>query len=96
MKDKGEKSKIPILTSNLDHMNFVWECLDIRYGLFDTKRGFYQFAAKANVSGSGCPGSNFILVLWCGTYPARAVQAGVRLPPTLEADKPEYTYIIHL
>ena len=54
--------KIPILTSNLDHMNFVWECLDIRYGLFDTKRGFYQFAAKANVSGSGCPGSNFIQV----------------------------------
>ena len=54
--------KIPILTSNLDHMNFVWECLDIRYGLFDTKRGFYQFAAKANISGSGCPGSNFIQV----------------------------------
>lgn len=54
--------KIPILTWNLNHMNFVWECLDLRYGLFDTKRGFYQFAAKANVSGSGCPGSNFIQV----------------------------------
>ena len=24
----------------------------------------------------------------CGTYPARAAQAGIRLPPTLEADKP--------
>ena len=24
----------------------------------------------------------------CGTYPARAAQVSVRLPPTLEADKP--------
>ena len=28
------------------------------------------------------------IVTWCGTYPARVAQAGVRLPPTLEADKP--------
>ena len=26
--------------------------------------------------------------MWYGTYPARVAQAGVRLPPTLEADKP--------
>ena len=25
----------------------------------------------------------------CGRYPARAAQAGIRLPPTLEADKPD-------
>ena len=25
----------------------------------------------------------------CGTYPAWAAQAGIRLPPTLEADKPD-------
>ena len=24
------------------------------------------------------------------TYPSRAAQAGIRLPPTLEADKPGY------
>ena len=26
--------------------------------------------------------------MWSGTYPARPAQAGTRLPPTLEADKP--------
>ena len=26
----------------------------------------------------------------CGTYPARASQASIRLPPTLEADKPVF------
>ena len=32
-----------------------------------------------------------MLVTQSGTYPARAAQAGVRLPPTLEADKPDQT-----
>ena len=29
-----------------------------------------------------------MLVMRCGTYPAHAAHAGIRLPPTLEADKP--------
>ena len=33
---------------------------------------------------------NFVLVKWCGTFPALAAQAGIRLPPTLEADKPGF------
>ena len=32
---------------------------------------------------------NFILVTRSGTFPALAAQDGVRLPPTLKADKPE-------
>ena len=40
--------KLPIMTKNLDHMNFVWNCLDLSHRFFDTKRGFYQFAAKEN------------------------------------------------
>ena len=34
-----------------------------------------------------------MLVTWSGTNPAQAAQAGIRLPPTLEADKPENKYI---
>ena len=30
----------------------------------------------------------------CGTYSARVAQAGVRLPPTLEADKPALNMIV--
>ena len=42
--------KVPILNKNLIQMDFVWKCLDLQYGLgFDTKHGFYQFAANANV-----------------------------------------------
>ena len=35
----------------------------------------------------------FIIVMQCGMYPARLAQAGVRLPPTLEAHKPGTNYI---
>ena len=36
--------KLPIMARNLEHMNFVWNCLDLL--VFDTKCGFYRFAAK--------------------------------------------------
>ena len=39
---------------------------------------------------------NFVLVMWCGTFPARAALAGVRLPPTLEADKPAFNALCSL
>ena len=38
--------KLPIMARNLEHMNFVWNCLDLSHRFFDTKCGFYQFAAK--------------------------------------------------
>ena len=41
---------------------------------------------------------NFVLVMGCGTFHARAAQAGIRLPPTLEADEPAVVDVgrIHL
>ena len=35
----------------------------------------------------------FILVMWSGTYLARAAQAGIRLPPTIEAVKPDHNFL---
>ena len=37
----------------------------------------------------------FILVTLCGAYPAGAAQAGIKLPPTLEADKPVWALQLH-